>query len=101
MARRSACTPYIELGFIPALYTSTLVTEESPSGIKKTSSIDEYINPVNIMGFFTFGGDIALSQNTAAFTQLHGRYQLNDLRRNRLAERLISLGVDIGFRIYL
>jgi hypothetical protein len=101
MARRSACTPYIELGVIPTLYTSTLVTEETPSGISKKSTVVESISTINLMGFFTFGGDIALSQQTAAFTQLHGRYQFNNLRTGKLKEQLISLGIDVGFRVYL
>lgn len=97
----SVCEPYFEAGISPAVYWRTLVQQRSYGGGTSFTEIEEQINRVNFIGFLSVGGNLNLTQSLSGFTQLIGRYQLNNLRKGPVQERILGLGLEMGLRYYL
>jgi hypothetical protein len=96
------CEPYFEAGIAPTYYRETIVREVGyEDAYRKETSINENIHPWNFISFAAVGGNFNLSDHWSGFTQLTGRYQLNNLRKSILTERIISLGLEMGVRYYL
>ncbi len=98
---KSYCEPYIELGVATNFYWQTIVEKRFNEGGKEKSEIKESLRRINYISFFSAGGNFTISNNLSGFTQLVGRYQLNNLREGALVEKIVSLGLEIGIRYYL
>ncbi|KGE89764.1 MAG: outer membrane beta-barrel protein [Phaeodactylibacter xiamenensis] len=97
----SICEPYFEVGISPAIYWRTLVQQRSYEGGTSVTEVRESMNRLNFIGFLSVGGNLNLTQSLSGFTQLIGRYQLNNLRKGPVQERLLGLGLEMGLRYYL
>lgn len=96
------CEPYFEAGIAFNFYRETLVKEIGyDEKYTNKTTIEEAINNTNYIGFASVGGNFNLGDNVSGFTQLVGRYQFNNLRKGILVERIVSLGLEVGFRYYL
>ncbi len=98
---KATCMPFIEFGIAPNFYQKTVIEELPYEGGSTKSSVVEDINKVNFFSFASMGGSFSISNNISGFTQLIGRYQLNNLRKGALEERVISLGLEVGVKYYL
>ncbi|MEM8527421.1 MAG: hypothetical protein AAGG68_22460 [Bacteroidota bacterium] len=96
----SLCKPYVEAGVAPNIYWRTFIEEEHYQENHNTTIIEEPINRFNFIGFLATGGDFIISKHLSGFTQLVGRYQLNNLRTSELEERILSMGFEVGIRFY-
>lgn len=99
----SFCNPYFELGISSNFYWRTSVEERIFESNKlvdqNTFIIEEPINRTNFIAFIGTGGDFVIANNIHGFTQLMARYQLNNLRSDKvIVERMVSLGMEVGVR---
>jgi len=99
---KNSCEPFFELGISTNLYWRTIVRRQkfNQNGYSSAIVHEPEINKLNYVGFLSMGGNINLSRNFSAFTQLIARYQLNNLRESELVEKIIGLGLEVGVRRY-
>ncbi len=98
---KSFCEPYFETGISTYYYAHTLVQKRTNNNILETTKIQENIKQFSFIGYFSMGGNFVISRDFSGFTQLIGRYQLNNLRASNLSEKLVSLGMELGVRYHL
>ena len=93
---KSYCEPFFEIGVSANYYWRTIVEEIPYEGNMTRTTINEKINKVNYIGFLSMGGQFPISDQLSGFTQLIGRYQLNNLREGQLVEKIFGLGIEIA-----
>ncbi len=96
------CQPYFEIGLSPTIYHKTII--EEIIGLERTGikySWKEQINTMNYIGFASVGGNFNITENVSGFTQMIGRYQVNNLRKRETVEKLIGIGLEIGIRYFI
>jgi len=100
---KNSCEPFFELGISTNLYWRTIVRRQkfNQRGYSRAIIKEDEINKLNYVGFLSMGGNINLSRNFSAFTQLIARYQLNNLRKGKLVEKTFGLGLEFGVRRYI
>ena len=97
----SVCEPFLEGGISSNFYWRTVVTEEFYEGGSKSTIVNEEIKTLNYVAYVSVGGNFTISNRLSGFTQLIARYQLNDLRKSELIERIFSIGLEVGVRYYM
>ena len=100
---KNSCEPFFELGISNNLYWRTKIIRKKVGrgGYSTTVLKESEINRLNFVGFLSTGGNINLSQDFSLFSQLIARYQLNNLRKSELSERIVSIGLEFGVRRYI
>lgn len=108
---KSFCEPYVEFGVSTYFYNHTVVKSKFYSrvdgkrGLQNTSTIrngiEENINQFNYLPFISAGGNFRITKTFTGFSQFIYRHQFNKLRNEELAERIVSLGCEIGIKYYL
>ncbi len=113
-AVNSTCQPYIEFGLSTYLYLGTRIHEqfyqslENKDGKFEMQKTRKNIYPVkqdfnlfNFLPYIAIGGNFNIHRNFSGFSQIILRKQVNNLRKNYVEEKLVSLGGEIGVRYYL
>ena len=99
---RGSCEPYFELGVIPSFAEGTKIFEIHPDETRGLGiNLEENINKINFISFISAGGNYRIADNFSLFFQMTANYQMNNLRRSDLKESVVSVGVEVGFRMFL
>ena len=100
---KNNCEPFFELGISNNLYWRTKIIRKRVGRGGYSSEVikESEINRLNFVGFISTGGNINLNEDFSLFSQLIARYQLNNLRKSELSERIVSIGLEFGLRRYI
>lgn len=95
---RSWCASFVELGIAPSFYRQTVIEVIPAKGAASRIVLQENIKPFNFVAFLGLGGDFEIGDKFQGFTQIIGRYQINNLRGGTLIERVVDIGMEVGVR---
>ena len=93
---KSWCKSYIEGGISTNYYLQTRITPPNESDVpNEWLQVQENINRWSWMANLAIGAEFWFADQIPVFIQMTGRYQLNPIQNENIAERFVGLGIEL------